>query len=61
MAKIKINGDSSGYVEIAAPNAANNNTLELVPKIVDPFTLNSWNNLVLAFDSIIQLLSLIHI
>ena len=31
MAKIKINGDSSGYVEIAAPNAANNNTLELGP------------------------------
>ena len=31
MAKIKINGDSSGYVEIAAPNAAHNNTLELGP------------------------------
>ena len=31
MAKIKINGDSSGYVEIAAPNAAYNNTLELGP------------------------------
>ena len=31
MAKIKINGDSSGYVEIAAPNAAPNNTLELGP------------------------------
>ena len=31
MAKIKINGDSSGYVELAAPNAAHNNTLELGP------------------------------
>jgi len=31
MAKIKINGDSSGYVEIVAPNAAHNNTLELGP------------------------------
>ena len=31
MAKIKINGDNSGYVEIAAPNAAHNNTLELGP------------------------------
>jgi hypothetical protein len=29
MAKIRIVGDSSGYVEIAAPNAAGNNTLEL--------------------------------
>lgn len=29
MAKIRINGDTSGYVEIAALNAANNNTLEI--------------------------------
>jgi hypothetical protein len=29
MAKIRIVGDSSGYVEIAAPNVAGNNTLEL--------------------------------
>lgn len=29
MAKIRIVGDSSGYVEIAAPSAAGNNTLEL--------------------------------
>jgi len=29
MAKIRIVGDSSGYVELAAPNAAGNNTLEL--------------------------------
>lgn len=29
MSKIKLTGDSSGYVEISAPNAAGNNTLEL--------------------------------
>lgn len=29
MAKIRIVGDSSGYVELSAPNAAGNNTLEL--------------------------------
>jgi hypothetical protein len=29
MAKIRIVGDTSGYIEIAAPSAAGNNTLEL--------------------------------
>lgn len=29
MSKIKLTGDSSGYVEISAPSAAGNNTLEL--------------------------------
>ena len=29
MSKIKLTGDTSGYVEISAPNAAGNNTLEL--------------------------------
>ena len=45
MAKIKINGDSSGYVEIAAPNAANNNTLEIGSgtKILTNHNLNVGN------------------
>ena len=29
MSKIKLTGDTSGYVEISAPNVAANNTLEL--------------------------------
>jgi|TARA_B100001094_G_scaffold222919_1_gene217020 hypothetical protein len=45
MAKIRINGDSSGYVEIAAPNAANNNTLEIGSgtKILTNHNLNVGN------------------
>jgi hypothetical protein len=30
MAKIRIVGDTSGYIEIAAPSAAGNNTLKPV-------------------------------
>ena len=29
MSKIKLTGDTSGYIEISAPNVATNNTLEL--------------------------------
>ena len=31
MAKIKLNGDTSGYIEISAPAVSGNNTLELGP------------------------------
>ncbi len=46
MAKIRIVGDSSGYVELAAPNAAGNNTLELpsnATKLVGADASNSLN------------------
>jgi len=46
MAKIRIVGDSSGYVELAAPNAAGNNTLELPAsgtKLVGADTGNNLN------------------
>lgn len=46
MAKIRIVGDSSGYVELAAPNAAGNNTLELPSsgtKLVGADTSNNLN------------------
>lgn len=46
MAKIRIVGDSSGYVELAAPNAAGNNTLELPAsgtKLVGADTSNNLN------------------
>ena len=29
MAKLRINGDSSGYVDLEAPNAASSSTLDL--------------------------------
>ena len=46
MAKIRIVGDSSGYVELAAPNAEGNNTLELpsnATKLVGADASNSLN------------------
>jgi hypothetical protein len=46
MAKIRIVGDSSGYVELSAPNAAGNNTLELpsnATKLVGADASNSLN------------------
>lgn len=45
MAKIRIVGDSSGYVELAAPNVAENNTLELPSNATKLVGADASNNL----------------